>query len=63
MDYIKYIERNSERIKNNEPQSFTIESVYNGKIDRLKAINNPDFQQSLSELLDKPVSRSFAMIR
>lgn len=59
MDYIKYIERNSERIKNNEPQSFTIESVYNGKIDRLKAINNPDFQQSLSELLDKPLSRSF----
>lgn len=59
MTYIEYIGSKADRIGNHPQEAFTIAEIYPGKMDRLRAIPNPSFQECLSALMNVPLTREF----
>ena len=59
MTYLEYIQQNAERIKAYHQEPFTIEELYQGRINALRAIDNAFFQYRIDDLSGIPLTREF----
>ena len=59
MTYLDYIQQNAERIATYHQEPFTIEELYVGKINALRAIGDVFFQYRVDELSGVPLTREF----